>query len=214
MREVADGVLHLPVLGPYWVNTYLIGDTLVDTGMKSSGKKLVGQLAGRIKTVALTHAHPDHAAGASHVIEQTGAQYAVPAGDVAAAERGYADGRGGKAGSMLLARFPAASVDRVLNEGDEIAGFTVLNTPGHSPGHISFWRESDRVLICGDVFFNMSIVTTRTGLQSPPWLFTPDPDANRAAQRRLAELGPETVLFGHGPPLTGAAAALKAFVGS
>jgi glyoxylase-like metal-dependent hydrolase (beta-lactamase superfamily II) len=92
-------------------------------------------------------------------------------------------------------------VARVLREGDEVAGFTVLDTQGHSPGHISLWRESDRVLILGDVLNNMNLLTGITGLQEPPVAFTPDPARNRASARRLAALEPELVCFGHGPPL-------------
>jgi hydroxyacylglutathione hydrolase len=92
-------------------------------------------------------------------------------------------------------------VERRLAEGDKVAGFTVLDTPGHSPGHVSFWRESDRTLICGDVFFNVHPLTGREGLREPPRILTPDPALNRESARRLAGLGPSLVLFGHGPPL-------------
>ena len=54
---------------------------------------------------------------------------------------------------------PGHRVDRVLGEGDEVAGFRVLDTPGHSAGHVAFWRESDRVLILGDVLNNMDVIT-------------------------------------------------------
>jgi glyoxylase-like metal-dependent hydrolase (beta-lactamase superfamily II) len=90
---------------------------------------------------------------------------------------------------------PGHPVARRLREGDEIAGFVVLDTPGHSPGHISLWRESDRTLVCGDVFFNLP------SLRPPPGLLTADPERNRESMRRLAELRPALVLFGHGPPL-------------
>ncbi len=54
------------------------------------------------------------------------------------------------------AGFDGVSVARTLAEGDALtAGFVVLDTPGDSPGHVSFWREADRTLICGDVFFNL-----------------------------------------------------------
>ena len=60
---------------------------------------------------------------------------------------------------------PGRNVDRVLHEGDEVAGFTVLEVRGHSPGHLAFWRERDGVLIVGDVINNMNILT---GLPGPP----------------------------------------------
>jgi hydroxyacylglutathione hydrolase len=92
-------------------------------------------------------------------------------------------------------------VERRLHEGDEIAGFTVLDVPGHSPGHLAYWREGDRTLICGDVLFNLSLPTLRPGLREPYASFTPDPARNRESARRLAELPPDLILFGHGPPL-------------
>jgi hydroxyacylglutathione hydrolase len=91
---------------------------------------------------------------------------------------------------------------RELRADDTVGrGFTVLDTPGHSPGHISLWREADRTLICGDVFLNLNFYTTAPGLNEPPKLFTVDPSRNRASARRLAEMEPELVLFGHGKPL-------------
>lgn len=96
---------------------------------------------------------------------------------------------------------PGHPVDRRLREGDEVAGFRVLDTPGHSAGHISLWRESDRTLICGDVFTNINTSTGLPGLHEPRPYFTPDPQRNRESMRRLAALEPALVCFGHGRPL-------------
>ena len=82
-----------------------------------------------------------------------------------------------------------------------MAGFTVLETPGHTPGHVSLWRERDRVLIAGDVLANMNLMTGVPGLHEPLAFATPDPARNRASARRLAELRPALACFGHGPPL-------------
>jgi hydroxyacylglutathione hydrolase len=106
--------------------------------------------------------------------------------------------------AKLLNRLPLPQphpVERRLKEGDDVAGFTVLDVPGHSPGHVAYWRESDGTLICGDVFFNLSLPTLRPGLREPYAVLTPDPPRNRQSARRLAELRPSLVLFGHGPPL-------------
>jgi glyoxylase-like metal-dependent hydrolase (beta-lactamase superfamily II) len=96
---------------------------------------------------------------------------------------------------------PGHPVARRLNEGDEVAGFRVLDVPGHSAGHVAFWRESDRVLICGDVFTNIDTLTGVPGLHEPKPFFTPDPARNRESMRRLAALEPALVCFGHGRPL-------------
>src|SRR5205823_10070845 len=119
---------------------------------------------------------------------------AVETGDVAAAT-----GLGGLFGRMWAG--PPHPVARRLREGDEVAGFAVLDTPGHSAGHVAYWRESDRTLICGDVFFNLNMYTGIPGLREPPSQFTPDSPRNRVAMRRLAALEPRLVCFGHGPPL-------------
>jgi glyoxylase-like metal-dependent hydrolase (beta-lactamase superfamily II) len=92
-------------------------------------------------------------------------------------------------------------VARALVEGDEVAGFTVLESPGHSRGQVAYWRESDRVLILGDVLNNMNVMTGVPGLHEPPTVFTPDPARNRQSARRLAELRPRVTCFGHGAPL-------------
>jgi hydroxyacylglutathione hydrolase len=75
-------------------------------------------------------------------------------------------------------------VDRVLREGDAVAGFTVLKVSGHTPGHIALWREADGVLLCGDVFFNLP----RKG--PPPTMSTWDPPLNAVAMQKLADLRP------------------------
>ena len=106
--------------------------------------------------------------------------------------------------NRVIGRFwtgPGHPVDRRLREGDEVAGFTVLDVPGHSAGHVAYWRESDRVLVLGDVLNNMDVITGRRGLREPKWFFTPDPARNRESIRRLAALEPSLAVFGHGPPL-------------
>ena len=104
----------------------------------------------------------------------------------------------------FLGDFKSVPIARALAEGDDLtAGFTVLDVPGHSPGHVAFWRASDGVLIAGDVFFNMHLLTTAPGLRQPPDLFTVDPAQNRAAERKLAALAPTITGFGHGPVIAG-----------
>ncbi|HEV3162563.1 MAG TPA: MBL fold metallo-hydrolase, partial [Isosphaeraceae bacterium] len=96
---------------------------------------------------------------------------------------------------------PAHSVSRQLREGDEIGGFSVLETPGHSVGHVAYWRAGDRVLVLGDVLINLHMLTGLPRLGEPISIFTPDPARNRQSARRLAELEPALVCFGHGPPV-------------
>lgn len=110
----------------------------------------------------------------------------------------------------MLPAAKAHPVSRGLREGDEVAGFTVLDTPGHSPGHISYWRESDRVLVCGDVMWGFNPFTFSGRIREPFPVVSPDPQLNRESARRLAALEPELVCFGHGPPLRDTARFIEA----
>jgi hydroxyacylglutathione hydrolase len=96
---------------------------------------------------------------------------------------------------------PPHPVSRHLREGDEVGGFRVLETPGHTLGHVSFWREQDRVLVLGDVLANMHIWTGLPKLREPQRIFSLDPAMNRRSASRLVELQPRLTCFGHGPPL-------------
>jgi glyoxylase-like metal-dependent hydrolase (beta-lactamase superfamily II) len=213
MHQVADGVWHIPLVRGGLVNAYLLGDVLVDAGMQSSARRLLAAIDGRRVTAhALTHAHPDHVGGSRRVIDALGVPFWAPAGDAEACERGVAVQKDGPLKGLreLGARFPAVRVDRTLAEGDEVGpGFRVIEVPGHSPGHIAFWREADRVLVCGDVWFNVDFKTLRPRLRAPFSLPTVDPDRNRASMRRLIGLQPQVVCFGHGPVMTDAADKLR-----
>ena len=215
MRRVAEDVFQIALSPRDGVNAYLLGDVVVDAGTKGAGKRLVRALHGHaVGAHALTHAHGDHAGGSKRLVDA----FEVP---VWVGERDRADVESGR---PLIAdswakpvvgratRYRPVAVARTLREGDVVGpGFIVLETPGHSPGHVSYWREADRTLVCGDVFFNISLVTTVRGLREPPAMFTPDPARNRDSARRLAALEAELVLFGHGPPLRDPAI-LKEFV--
>jgi glyoxylase-like metal-dependent hydrolase (beta-lactamase superfamily II) len=96
---------------------------------------------------------------------------------------------------------PGHKVDKALEKGDEVAGFKVIDAPGHSAGHVVFWREADRALIIGDVLANMDQYTGIPGLHEPKPSLTPDSQRNRESARKLAALEPELVCFGHGAPL-------------
>jgi glyoxylase-like metal-dependent hydrolase (beta-lactamase superfamily II) len=78
-------------------------------------------------------------------------------------------------------------------------------TPGHAPGHVSFFRESDRTLIAGDAFVTQKqesltgVMTMKHVVHGPPWYFTPDWEAAAESVRRLADLRPRYAITGHGP---------------
>ncbi|HEY2141757.1 MAG TPA: MBL fold metallo-hydrolase [Solirubrobacteraceae bacterium] len=207
MKQLADDVHMLRGFPPNAINVYLVGDVLIDAATRQAEKRIMRQIAGRtVSAHALTHVHPDHQ-GASHALcERLGIPLWCGQDDVPAMETagGVAAPNAPKLITAFQERFwigPPHPVARALKEGDEVAGFTVLETPGHSRGHVSFWRERDRVLILGDVLNNMNLLTALPGLHEPPSFFTPDPVRNRESARRLAELRPSLACFGHGPPL-------------
>jgi glyoxylase-like metal-dependent hydrolase (beta-lactamase superfamily II) len=214
MRRVAEDVFHIPLSPRDGVNAYLLGDVVVDAGTKGAGKRLIKALKGHaVGAHALTHGHPDHAGGSKRLAEA----FEVP---VWVGERDRADVESGRPAAAetwaqpavsRLSHYEPVAVARSLSEGDDLGhGFVVLETPGHSDGHVAFWRERDRTLVLGDVLFNMNLLTTVPGLREPPAILTRDPRRNRESVRRLAALEPELALFGHGPPLRDPAA-LTAF---
>jgi hydroxyacylglutathione hydrolase len=208
VKQVADGVWHIDTFFlPNSINAYLIEDVLIDAGTRHSGGKILKQIGSHnVSAHALTHSHPDHQ-GASHEVCTTlDLPLWVGERDADAAEN--PDLIRERQPSHPMARFyskvfigPGHPVDRRLNEGDEVAGFQVLDVPGHSAGHVAFWRESDGVLIVGDVLTNMDQLTGLPGLHEPKPYLTPDPTKNRLSAKRLAPLEPKVVLFGHGAPL-------------
>jgi glyoxylase-like metal-dependent hydrolase (beta-lactamase superfamily II) len=206
MEHVAGDVWRLDESPRPLINVYLAGDVLIDAGRRWDRRRIFRQIDGReISMLALTHAHCDHQGCAKAVCEARGIPLACHADDVEAMEgrRPIAATNGRQA--RLYARLwagPPRKVDRVLNEGEEIAGFRVVHAPGHSPGEVIFFRDDDRVAICGDVIRNISYLSLRARLAAPPDNLTLDPAENRRSVRRLAELDPSVILPGHGPAVT------------
>jgi glyoxylase-like metal-dependent hydrolase (beta-lactamase superfamily II) len=213
VKQIADDVHLITGFPAYAINAYLVGDVLVDAMTRRDRRRIGRELRGHeVRLHVLTHAHPDHQ-GASHALcTERGLPLWVGEADVPATEDAalIPQLQPDRVINRLSAWYfagPGHPVDRALREGDEVADFTVLDTPGHSAGHISLWRERDRLLIVGDVLNNQNPLTGfPRGLREPPTFFTPDPARNRESIRRLGELEPATVLFGHGPPHRDAAA--------
>jgi hydroxyacylglutathione hydrolase len=206
LKRLADDVYLLGGFPPFAINVYMIGDVLLDAGSRHASKRILKQLRGRtIAAHALTHAHPDHQGSSHQVCDTLSIPLWCGALDADAVEDGrIAERQPRHAINALIGRAftgPPHPVARRLREGDNVAGFTILDVPGHSAGHVAYWREADRTLICGDVFTNIDTVTGIPGLHEPHSFFTPDPARNRDSMRRLAELEPELVCFGHGRPL-------------
>jgi glyoxylase-like metal-dependent hydrolase (beta-lactamase superfamily II) len=198
MRVLARDVRQLGGFPPNTINVYLVGDVLVDAGTPAAARRILRQLVGmEVRTHVVTHAHPDHFGSSHAVCEARDLPLWTGERDADAIATARPVPAPTKAGAFLsrVKAPPAHPVARGLREGDEVAGFVVLDVPGHSPGHIALWREEDRTLIAGDVFFNLP------RLGPPPGMLTVDPERNRASMARVADLRPALALFGHGPPL-------------
>lgn len=210
MKNLAPGVWRLKEFPLPAINVYLAGDVLVDAGRTWDRRRIFAEIEGRqISMLALTHVHPDHQGVAKNVCEARGIPLACHAGDVDAMEGRRPVAASSHPIAQLSGRLwagPPHEVDRVLAEGDDVGGFRVVHAPGHSPGEVIFFRDSDRVAICGDVIRSMSYATGRPLIAEPPDFYNADSAENRRSIRKLADLEPSLILPGHGPAVTDIAA--------
>ncbi len=208
MKYLAPSVWRLKEFPAPSINIYLAEDVLIDAGRRWDKRRVFAEIEGRqLSMLALTHVHPDHQGVAKDVCEARGIPLACHAGDVDAMEgrRPIQEAAPNNPYNRIIKKIwqgPPYEVGRVLNEGDEVAGFRVVQAPGHARGEVIFFRDSDRVAICGDVIRNMSYATGLPGIKEPPDIFTYDPAENRRSIRKLAELEPSLILPGHGPAVT------------
>ena len=91
----------------------------------------------------------------------------------------------------------------------DLPDWQVIHTPGHTPGHLSLFRPSDRLLISGDAVLTLQVnspiglLRGRRGLSGPPWYTTWSPRLAKATIAALAALAPRILATGHGPPMVG-----------
>ena len=204
--------------------------TLIDAAVPFSASRIESwaeKKFGRApNAIVLTHGHFDHISAAKDLADNWSVPiYAHPL------EFPYLTGReeypppnwaaGGGMMPLLSPALPRGPVDlgRRLqglpwhdSQGTipEMPGWTILHTPGHTPGHVSFFRDADRTLIPGDAFcttkpesFFEANFRQHPELHGPPAYFTSDWVAAERSVKKLAELLPFTVAPGHGKPLAG-----------
>lgn len=220
--------------------------TLIDAGWASDGPAIqhaADQVFGPGQSptsILLTHVHPDHAGAARELARVWGCPVLVPAEELAIA-RGAFEAMAAGAGPLdtwlilptlsavgrrrreaLIARSSLADVAVALDPADhlsELPDWQVIGTPGHTRGHLAFFRAADRVLISGDAVVTLLVnspvgfLRGRGGLSGPPWYTTWSLSLARASVATLAALGPRVLATGHGRPLVGAEtpAALRDF---
>ena len=219
LERVADGVFVLRGGFPLrTMNVYLIEDgdgvTMFDAGIEAMGGAVLaaGARLGGIKRVILSHADADHrgaapAVGApayAHPLERAAAESPDPFRD-------YWDLR--KLAPGVRTVYPkllrawdggAVRIDGTVQEGDDVAGFRVLDLPGHAPGLIGLFRESDRIALVSDCFYTLDPQTGRRAAPRIPHpAFDADLEQTRASIRKVAELEPSAAWPGHAEPVTG-----------
>jgi hydroxyacylglutathione hydrolase len=204
---------------PARCNVYLIEDeggvTLFDAGAKTMTKAVAtaGAKLGGIRRIVLGHGHTDHRGSAPAL----GVPVLCHPNEVQDAE-----GSGGfrywdehlsslptphRQLHRLLHRYfwdgGPVKISGTLVEGDQIAGFEVIELPGHAPGQIGLWRSSDRLALSSDCFYTLDI----WGRDCPPKLpieaYSYDTEQARASIRKLAEMEPAVAWPGHAKAVTG-----------
>jgi glyoxylase-like metal-dependent hydrolase (beta-lactamase superfamily II)/predicted ester cyclase len=218
-EPIADGVWLLRGGFPAkTMNVYFIEDdggaTMFDAGIAAMSTAVVaaGARLGGIKRVVLGHADCDHRGSAPAVQAPV---YCHPA-DRAAAEsdaplRDYWDlAKLDPHGRVLMKRLlpawdgGAVTITGTVQEGDDVAGFRVIELPGHAPGLIGLFRESDRLALVSDCFYTLDPQTGRKGAARVPHpAFDADVDTARASIRKLADIEPAIAWAGHADPVTG-----------
>ncbi len=229
--NVAPGVWGLK---DAFVNMYMILNpfdgnwVLVDAGLKWSAgklKKMAKQLFGMYSTpssIILTHGHFDHVGALETLIQE----WKVPV-FAHYLEIPYLTGKssypptdpsaGGGLMSLMSFIYPTSPINitqytNPLPENGRVPGlpeWKYIHTPGHAPGHISLFRDSDNLLIAGDAFVTTkaeSAIATLLQLKKlsgPPKYFTYDWVLARESVKSLVQLDPETVAAGHGKPMHG-----------
>ncbi|BBH63669.1 hydrolase [Actinoplanes sp. OR16] len=211
MREVIDGVFEIR-LG--YVNVHVVvtddGLVLVDTGLPRRAPAIeralrgIRRSLGEVRTVLVTHHHPDHVGSLAEVKRRSGARLIAHAADAPHITGAFPAtppaGLLGKLVGRLIGDVEPVKLDQlVADEAEPLPGFTALHTPGHTRGHLSFLLDRD-----GGILFAGDAAGSRGGrVTPPPGPVTADPAEALSSMKRLAERQFEHAVFGHGRAVTG-----------
>lgn len=218
-EPVADGVWVVRGGFPSrTMNVYLLADdggvTVFDAGIEAMVPAIAGAAArlGGLRRVVLGHADADHRGAAPGLQAPVYCHAAeLEAARSESAFRPYWDL--GRLVAPARALYPgllrswdggAVPIAGALSEGDSVAGFSVIELPGHAPGLIGLWRESDRLALVSDCVYTIDPQTGRKRPAGVPHVaFNQDTERARASIRKLAALRPAAVWAGHADPVTG-----------
>ncbi len=204
------------------VNGFLVNAdelTLIDTGTPGAASKLldairrVGRTPGDVKRIVVTHRHSDHAGNAAELARVTGADVHVAPADAPFVTEGREQSTPQPATPLGRVMVPYVKLAlpwklapiaarSTLVDGASVGPFRVVETPGHTPGHVSLLWEERGILFTGDAAANLTAVG--------PHPAADDPDSARESFRRLAGLEFDSACFGHGRTIkSGAAVAFR-----
>ncbi|HTW11105.1 MAG TPA: ester cyclase [Solirubrobacteraceae bacterium] len=217
-EAIAAGVWVLRGGRPRAMNVYLIEDeggvTAYDAGIATMAGPIRAAAVrlGGLRRVVLGHADADHRGAAAalgapvycHPAERSAAQSPSPYRDYWNFD--LLSGLARPLYPKLLSSWDggALEVAGTLSEGDEVAGFRVIELPGHAPGLIGLFREDDRLALVSDCFYTLNPETGRKReAQVPHPAFNYDTEQARESIRRLASLRPAVAWPGHARPVAG-----------
>ena len=216
------------------VNIHLVGKpgtdefVLVDAGMPNSAQEIISVVENRFgensrpKAIILTHGHFDHVGAIIELVEHWNAPVYAHEAEIPflTGQKSYPEPDATVEGGMVAKMSPMFP-NEPINLGDNVKplptdgsvpnmpGFKWIHTPGHTPGHVSFFRDSDRALIAGDAFITVKqeylheVLTQEQEISGPPRYLTPDWKASKESVIKLAELKPAVAVTGHGKPMSG-----------
>ncbi|MFD1706326.1 MBL fold metallo-hydrolase [Siminovitchia sediminis] len=232
-----QGIEVLPDLYCYTnqiANICLVGNpetkdfVLIDAGLPEAANEIISVTEERFgensrpKAILLTHGHFDHVGAVIELVKHWNVPVYAHELELPflTGKMNYPEPDPTVEGGMIAKMSPMFP-NEAINLGKNIhalpsdgsvphmPGFRWIHTPGHSPGHVSFFRESDRCLIAGDAFITVKqdeldkVLTQEVEISGPPRYLTPDWQGAWESVRKLEALHPTVAVTGHGMPLSG-----------